>query len=95
MDSNEKLKFFMHTHNSCTRYGGNFSLLTKSADIPKRSMIFQTIVRIVETCKRGGKHKKNEGGAKMAAVFTITEISHLVIGLFNNLVRPIESYSYL
>ena len=37
----------------------------------------------------GGEHSKKDDGAMMVVVFTMTEISYSVVGLFNNLVRPL------
>ena len=55
-------------------------------------MISQTIIHMLERCNRGEEEVnivKNDAGATMVVVFAIAEISYLVVGLFNDLVRPL------
>ena len=57
-------------------------------------MISQTIIYIFKRHRKkgkggGGNTVKNDAGAMTIVVFTIPDISYLVVGLFNSLVRPL------
>ena len=69
------------------RNGDRLSLLIKTGNTHKRSMISQAVIRIYKLV--GGNKVKNNRGVKIVVVLTITVTKYLMKGLFDNLVRPL------